>query len=143
MKSPPRIVLDTNVIVAGLRSRQGWAFQLLSRVGEGAFDHCVSVPLLLEYEEVLKRMAAPLGLESREIDIVLDRLAQTGKKCLIYFQVRPVLPDADDEMVLDLAIAAQVDCIVTFNVRDFRVAERFGIRAATPAEFCAEIGLTP
>ncbi len=143
MARAPLAVIDTNVLVSGLRSRQGWSFQLLSRIGGGEFEHCVSVPLLLEYEEVLKRMAIPLGLELREIDILLDHLAQTGKKSLIYFQVGPVTPDRDDEMVLELGVAAQADRIVTFNVRHFVDAERFGIKACTPAEFCAEIGIVP
>jgi putative PIN family toxin of toxin-antitoxin system len=139
----PLIVIDTNVLVSGLRSRQGWSFVLMSQIGGETFDHCVSAPLLLEYEEVLKREAVPLGWELQEIDDLVDRLAETGKKCLIYFQVGPVTPDQDDEMVLELAMAAQADRIVTFNVRHFIEAERFGVTVCTPAEFCAELGIAP
>jgi predicted nucleic acid-binding protein len=88
-------------------------------------------------------MATPLGLELCEIDILLDRICDTGKKSLIYFQVGPVLPDRDDEMVLELAIAAQADRLVTFNLRHFADAERFGVRVCTPAEFLAELGVKP
>ena len=143
MAGKPLIVIDTNVLVAGLRSNRGWSFQLLSRIGGDTFDHCVSMPLLCEYEEVLKRMAAPLGLELWEIDILLDRMCETGRISLIYFQLGLVLPDRDDEMVLELAVAAQADRIVTFNRRHFVEAERFGVRVCTPAEFLAELGVTP
>jgi hypothetical protein len=49
----PQIVIDTNIIVAGIRSRNGSAFRLLTLVGTGRFDIHLSVPLVLEYEEVL------------------------------------------------------------------------------------------
>jgi putative PIN family toxin of toxin-antitoxin system len=143
MDPRPLIVIDTNVLVSALRSNRGLSFQLLSRIGGELFDHCVSAPLLLEYEEVLKREAVPLGWELLEIDILLDHLAATGKKCLIYFQVGPVTPDQDDEMVLNLAIAAQADRIVTFNTRHFAEAVRFGVTVCTPADFCAELGMMP
>ncbi|HUE71826.1 MAG TPA: putative toxin-antitoxin system toxin component, PIN family [Pirellulaceae bacterium] len=106
MVRKPLIVIDTNVLVSALRSNQGWSFQLLSRMGGETLDHCVSAPLLLEYEEVLKRGAVPLGLEVVEIDDLVDRLAETGRKCLIHFEVGPVTPAQDDEMVLELAVSA-------------------------------------
>jgi putative PIN family toxin of toxin-antitoxin system len=138
----PLIVIDTNVLVAGLRSNRGWAYQVLARIGGEMFEHCVSVPLLLEYEEVLKRNSAELGLALPEIESLLDHLAETGRKSLIYFQVGPVTPDQDDEMVLELAIAARADRIVTFNVRHFAEAPRFGVIACTPIAFCAEFGIS-
>ena len=143
MSAKPLMVIDTNVLVAGLRSNRGWSFRILSRIGGDAFTHCVSVPLLCEYEEVLKRMAPTLGLDLGEIDEFLDHVCETGKKSLIYFQLGSVSADRDDEMVLELAVAAQADRIVTFNVRHFPDAQRFGVAVCTPAEFCAEFGITP
>lgn len=141
MAAKPRIVIDTNVLVAALRSRRGWAFQVVARIGTESLEHCVSVPLLLEYEEVLKRNAVSLGLGLVEIDILLDQITASGRKSLIYFKVGPAETDRDDEMVLELAIAAQADRIVTFNIRDFVDAERFGVVVCTPADFCAEFGI--
>lgn len=85
MSAEPLIVIDTNVLVAGLRSNRGWSFRILSQIGGDAFTHCVSVPLLCEYEEILKRMAPALGLKLGEIDEFLDHVCETGKKSLIYF----------------------------------------------------------
>ena len=140
MATKPRIVIDTNVIVAGLRSKQGWSYVLLSRIGDGTFDHCVSMPLLYEYEDVLKRMAVPLGLEFAAIDTLLNLWCDTGRKTLIYFQVASTSPDPGDTKVLESAFAAQADFIVTFNKRHFPDAERFGIKLVTPHELLAEIG---
>lgn len=70
----PRVVLDTNVLVAGLRSRRGASFRLLSEVGRGKFEIALSVPLVLEYEDALLRHAAVTGLSTADVDAVLDYL---------------------------------------------------------------------
>ena len=139
----PSIVLDTNVLIAGLRSRNGASFQVLSLVGESAFELNVSVPLVLEYEEVAKREARALGLTHAEIDDVLDYLCAVATHREIYFLWRPVLRDAADDMVLEVAVEAGCDIVVTHNVRDFVGAERFGVRALTPGEFLKRIGVIP
>lgn len=137
----PSIVLDTNVLIAGLRSRNGASFQVLSLVGESAFELNVSVPLVLEYEEVAKRESRALGLTHAEIDEVLDYLCAVATHREIYFLWRPVLRDAADDMVLEVAVEAGCDIVVTHNVRDFAGAERFGVRALTPGEFLRRIGV--
>ena len=137
----PSIVLDTNVLIAGLRSRNGASFQVLSLVGESAFELNVSVPLVLEYEEVPKRESRALGLTHAEIDEVLDYLCAVATHREIYFLWRPVLRDAADDMVLEVAVEAGCDIVVTHNVRDFAGAERFGVRALTPGEFLRRIGV--
>jgi putative PIN family toxin of toxin-antitoxin system len=137
------IVLDTNVLIAGLRSRNGASFQLLSLIGESAFELNVSVPLILEYEEAAKRESRALGLTHAEIDDVLDYLCAVATHREIYFLWRPVLRDAADDMVLEVAVEAGCDIVVTHNVRDFVGAERFGVRALTPGEFLKRIGVIP
>ena len=98
-----RIVLDTNVIVAGLRSRRGAAFRLLSLVGSEAFTHCLSVPLLFEYEDVLTRPGmVPLSADA--IEDVLDGLCATAEQRPLYFLWRPQLLDASDDLVLEIAV---------------------------------------
>jgi putative PIN family toxin of toxin-antitoxin system len=136
----PQVVLDTNVLVAGLRSRQGASFQLLSQVGRGRFEICVSVALVLEYEEVLVRERPALGLSSRDIDGLLDYLCSVARRQEIHFLWRPLLRDAGDDMVLELAVAGGCDAIITFNRRDFEGAELFGVRILTPPEFLQVIG---
>ena len=140
---PPSIVLDTNVLIAGLRSRNGASFRLLSLVGEGKFELNVSVPLVLEYEEVAKREARALGLTHAEIDDVLDYLCAVAVHREIYFLWRPVLRDAADDMVLEVAVEAGCDFVVTHNVRHFAGAQRFGVRGVTPSEFLTRIGVLP
>jgi predicted nucleic acid-binding protein len=133
-----RVVLDTNVLVAGLKSRNGASFQVLRMVGPKApFQPSLSVPLVLEYEMALRRT---LGAKDKRIDAVLDYLCAVGDLREIFFLWRPFLRDPGDEMVLEVAVGAQASEIVTHNVRDFEgVNERFGIRIVTPAEFLTEV----
>ncbi len=133
------MVLDTNVLVAALRSRLGSAHRLLQLVGTGAFEHVVSVASVLEYEDILKRPGAVPGLRATDVDAVLDYLCLTGWHQAIYFLWRPALPDPGDDLVLEVAAAAGCDSIVTFNTRDFRGAERFGIRPITPRQFLTSL----
>ena len=140
---PPSIVLDTNVLIAGLRSRNGASFRLLAVIGEAKFELNVSVPLVLEYEEVAKREARALGLTHAEIDDVLDYLCAVVVHREIYFLWRPVLRDAADDMVLEVAVEAGCDVVVNHNVRDFLGGERFGVRVVTPGEFLTQIGVLP
>lgn len=132
-----RAVLDTNVLVAGLRSRNGASFQLLRMLGpEAPFQPSISVPLVLEYEMALRRT---LGSKDERIDPVLDYLCQVGDLREIYFLWRPFLRDPGDEMVLEVAVGAQADRIATHNVKDFEGVEaKFGIRVVTPGEFLTE-----
>jgi putative PIN family toxin of toxin-antitoxin system len=140
--APVPIVLDTNVLVAGLRSRRGASFRLLSLVGRSdAFQVCLSVPLVLEYEAVLKRQSRDLGLKHDDIDTVLDYLCSVGSHHEIFYLWRPVLRDPRDDFVLELAVTAGCDTILTFNTRDFEGAERFGVRTERPREFLQRIGV--
>ena len=130
-----RVVLDTSVVVAALRSRQGASYQLLSLFGVYRFEIAVSVPLLFEYEDVLARSISE-GLYGRqEIDDFLDYLCRFAHRQNIFFLWRPCLPDPKDDMVLELAVAAGCESIVTHNTRDFVGAERLGIRIDLPRDF--------
>lgn len=134
------IIIDTNVLVAGLRSRTGASFRLLELLGTGRFDLSVSVPLVLEYEEVLLQQAPQLLLSQRDIRDFLDYLCSAARQQSIFFLWRPKLPDPDDDFVLEAAVAAGARRIVTFNQRDFVDAKQFGIRVCSPREFLKEIG---
>lgn len=133
-----RIVLDTNVVVSGMRSRDGASYRLLAELGsESRFLIAVSVPLAMEYEMVLKRVP---GLGNADVERLVDFLCEVGEKREIYFLWRPFLRDPKDEMVLEVAVEAQAAAIVTHNVRDFKgVEERFGIRILTPGVFLLEL----
>jgi putative PIN family toxin of toxin-antitoxin system len=138
--SEPRVVLDTNVLIAALRSKRGASSRLVSLLGIGRFEITVSVALVLEYEDVLMRQRTQLGLTQQDIEDFIDSICALARLQQVYYQWRPSLRDEGDELVLDLAVAAGCDHIVTFNRRDFVGAERFGLQVMTPREFLVEIG---
>jgi putative PIN family toxin of toxin-antitoxin system len=140
MMKTPQVVIDTNVIVAALRSRRGAAHKLLRMVDKGKFQINVSVPLVLEYEASAKRLIGDTALTAQDIDDVVDYLCSIANRQDIYYLWRPVSSDPKDDMVLELAVAAHCEIIVTFNKRDFREAGQFGVRVLTPREFLHHIG---
>ncbi|MBM3145179.1 MAG: putative toxin-antitoxin system toxin component, PIN family [Chloroflexi bacterium] len=138
--SVPHIVIDTNVILSALRSKRGASFKLLSLVGTKRFEIHDSVALVLEYEDVIQRYRAELGLSQDDVAIFIDALCSMARHQNIYFLWRPSLPDADDEMILELAVSAKCEYIVTHNIKDFKGTDKFGIKAVTPGEFLQIIG---
>ncbi|HRK37454.1 MAG TPA: putative toxin-antitoxin system toxin component, PIN family [Burkholderiaceae bacterium] len=134
MRNCPRIVIDTNVLVAALRSRQGLSYRLLSQIGQGAFQHVVTVPLVMEYEDVLLRPGVvPLPVQA--VSDVLDFLCATALRQPVHFLWRPRLTDVKDDMVLEAAVNGQCHSIVTWNVRDFAVGTGLGLAVVSPKEF--------
>ncbi len=141
--SLPQIVIDTNVIVAGLRSRRGSAFRLLTLIDKERFDIHLSVPLVLEYTEVLLRELPNLYLSCDEVDDLIDFYCAVGVHHEIFFLWRPFLRDPKDEMVLELAVKAGCESIITYNTRDFAGVEQFGLKLLEPSEFLRLIGKLP
>jgi putative PIN family toxin of toxin-antitoxin system len=139
----PQVVIDNNVIVAGLRSRRGSAFQLLSFIDTEQFDIHLSVPLILEYTEVLLRELPNLYLNRDEVDDLIDFYCAVGVLHEIFFLWRPFLRDPKDEMVLELAVKAGCEIIITYNTRDFAGVEQFGLKLLKPSEFLCLIGKLP
>jgi len=131
----PDVVLDTNVIIAALRSKRGASNKLLTLVGTHKFEIHDSVALILEYEDVLQRYRDELGLSPEDVSDFIDSLCAMAHHHKIYFLWRPTLSDVDDELVLELAVTAGCEYIVTHNISDFKNIDRFGIQAITPKEF--------
>lgn len=130
-------VLDTDVVVAAFRSPRGASRWLLNAGLRRRITVVVSVPLLLEYEAVLTRpdQIAATGLSAVEIGIVLDAFVSVAKQSRLSFRWRPLVADANDDMVLETAINAGAHSIATFNIRDFGSAGiPFGCRAMLPRE---------
>jgi putative PIN family toxin of toxin-antitoxin system len=136
----PQVVVDTNVLIAALRSQLGAGYRLLSLVGTGKFEVNLSVPLVLEYEEVAKRQAGELGLTLQAIDEIIDYLCAVAVQHKIHYLWRPVLSDPKDDLVLEVAVAGQCDFIVTYNEKHFRGAEQFQVEVITPQVFLQKIG---
>jgi putative PIN family toxin of toxin-antitoxin system len=134
-----RVVLDTSVLVSAVRSSRGASFAVLSAIGSGSFDIAVSVPLILEYEDVLLRHATAAGLATSDVADIVDYICSIAILQDIFFLWRPILRDAGDDMVLELAVAARCDAVITHNVRDFVGAERFDVAVLPPGRFLEEL----
>ncbi len=132
-----RYLLDTDVLVAGLRSRTGASRRLLTLLYMGRYQALASVATMLEYEAVLNRPEnlAAFGLTSQEIQRFLDSMSMLITPVTLFFLWRPQLRDPADEHVLEAAVNGGADAIVTFNQRHFDgVAQRFGIITLRPAD---------
>jgi putative PIN family toxin of toxin-antitoxin system len=132
-----RVVADTDVIVAAMRSPGGASAAILRAARQSKIKLLVSVPLAVEYEatcsEAEHRLAA--GLSEREVEIFLDAVMAMAEPVKTHFLWRPQLRDPGDEMVLETAVNGRADGLVTFNVRDFgTVPARFGIELMIPRE---------
>jgi len=134
-KSVFQVVLDTNILVAALRSNRGASHRLLQLVGDPRWRPNLTVALVLEYEEVLKRDPRIFGLTGADIDDAIDAICAVAGLHRLYFLWRPVANDPGDDLVLEAAIASHSDFVITFNKRDFANSGQFGIRCLTPKEF--------
>jgi putative PIN family toxin of toxin-antitoxin system len=134
------VVVDTNVVVAALRSRGGASFRLLTLIGKSdRFRIHLSVPLVLEYEDATKR-AGQVALAPEAVDDVLDYLCSVAHLHDVFFLWRPTLRDPKDDLVLEAAVAGSCDGIISYNKRDFGGVDRFGLWVETPGEFLKRIG---
>lgn len=139
----PLIVIDTCVIISALRSRNGASYRLLSLIDSQKFLFFLSVPLVLEYESVTKRMSRSIGLTHSDIEDVIDYLCTIGKHRQVHYLWRPNLKDPGDDFVLELAVESECNYIVTHNIKDFKDIKKFKVRAITPQEFLRNIGEIP
>jgi len=134
---PLQIVIDTNVLVAAARSNAGASFELIRRfaAGDGCWQWNISTAMIVEYEAVLKREQHRQGRDLAVVDRFLDDVVARANRHVIFYLIRPHLADANDEFILELALASASDYIVTHNRSDFRDVERFGVKVVTPGEF--------
>lgn len=133
-----KIVLDTNVLVAAARSREGASFAVLRALRQRQFIALVSVPLMLEYEAVLKRPEHLQwgGRTPALVDAFLDALCLHIEPVHLHYLWRPQTRDAADEMVLETALNGGADALVTLNTADFsKAVQRFRLGLLTPGAF--------
>lgn len=132
-----RTVLDTDVLVAAVRSDRGASRVVLVAALEQHYQALASVPLMLEYESVVTRPEHldAAGISAADVEVLLDALTAVVEPIRISYLWRPILPDVDDDLVLETAVNGRGDVIVTFNRRDFEpVAARFGVEILAPSE---------
>lgn len=133
------VVIDTNVLVAAFRSSLGSSYRLLQTLGKRPWSPVVSPALALEYEAVLKRHTSDSGITVDDVDDFVEYFCRQAELVQIFYRWRPILPDADDDRILEVAVRSRAN-IVTFNHADFRGAERFGIEIITPRQLLTAIG---
>ena len=134
-----RVILDTNVLVSALRSDMGASHAIAARLPSVHFQIALTVPLYLEYQDVLTRPQNMSGTSSRD-DILafLRYLCSIAHRQSVFFLWRPRLGDPADDMVLEAAVASRSRYIVTHNIRHFSdrgIEEQFGITPLTPQDF--------
>ena len=132
-----RTVLDTDVLVAAVRSDRGASRVLLAAALERRYLVMASVPLMLEYEAVLTRPEhlAAAQISAADVDTLLDAIALVAEPIRISYLWRPVLPDPGDDLVLETAVNGRAQVVITFNRRDFEpAAARFGLEIVAPAD---------
>ena len=137
-----RLVLDTDAVIAGMRSPGGASAAIIRAVRGRPATLLLSVPLALEYEAVCRRPEHRLeaGLSVRQVEVFLDAIIALGEPVQTHFLWRPQLRDPNDEMVLEAAVNGRADALVTFNVRDYgTAATQFGVKVLLPREAITRI----
>ncbi len=132
------IVIDTNVIIASLKSKRGASYKLLNLINSKKFNINVSVPLIYEYEQVIADKIPKLS--KNDITDYIDAICKLSNRHNIYYLWRPQLKDPKDEMVLELAIKSKSKYIITYNKIDFKNAKKFGVHVLDAREFLKKIG---
>jgi putative PIN family toxin of toxin-antitoxin system len=132
-----RLVVDTDVVVAAMRSPTGASAALMVLLLQKQAVMLLSVALVLEYEAICMMAEHRLAAQASENDVrnLLDTMIDIAMPVEVHYQWRPQLTDAGDEMVLETAVNGQADAIVTFNRRDYKNAPaRFGIDVLSPVD---------
>jgi len=137
-----RVVLDTSVLGAGLRSQLGASNRVLLAVAEKRCTPLVTTALFIEYEAVLLRPEQRLatGMNPEDVEGFLAAFASAAEPVELNFLWRPQLRDPADELMLEAAVNGRAEALVTHNIGDFQSAtERFGVRTLTPGAFLKEL----
>lgn len=136
-------MIDTNVLVAGLRSNRGASYKLLTILNDARWQVNISTTLIFEYEEILKRSSLELCLSFPDIDAIIRGICSISNQRQIFYVWRPSSTDPDHDFLINLAVKAQAEFLVTYNQRNLKSAERFGIKVVSPKQFLQFIGEIP
>lgn len=135
------VALDTNVLVSALLRDGGAGRAVLRACLRGQYQPVLGPALLAEYEDVLGRpkLFADSALSAREREELFDGLMSCSRWVEVFYAWRPNLPDESDNHLIELAVAAQADAIVTRNLRDVARGElKFPMLRVLTPEQCLE-----
>lgn len=140
MTIPYQIVLDTNILISGLRSSRGASYKLLTILNDQRWQLNISTTLIFEYEEILNREKKLLTLSDEDINNLIEGICSIANKRRIFYLWRPTARDPNDDFIIDLAVESEADFIISYNQQDLKPAEQFGIRVVSPKEFLQIVG---
>jgi predicted nucleic acid-binding protein len=109
-------------------------------IDDERFKVSISVPLVFEYEDAIKRNKSKIRLSESDIEVVLDYICLVAEHRKIFYLWRPFLKDPKDDMILEIAVETESNFIITFNKKDFEGIDKFNLKVATPKEFLKIIG---
>jgi len=127
-----KVVLDTTIIESAMLTPFGGSAQILELISSGALTLLLDNRIYAEYEEVLALKKFHIPASSRRI--ILDRLS--SKAVWISASSLPVsLPDSEDLMFPEVAVAGKAEAIITGNKRHFPGIRSYGVHIFSPVEF--------
>ena len=130
-----RITLDTSVLVAAARSRNGASFKLVSMLPTPEIEIALTVPLYTEWQAVMTRPEnLPPGATAEDARAFLRYLASIAHLQEVHFLWRPFSRDPDDDMIVECAVSSGCEYIVTHNAKDFRRVEELNVQVIAPAD---------
>lgn len=135
-----QLVIDTNILLSGLRSKKGASYKLLTLLNDPRIQINISVPLIFEYEQILKREYQDLELTLEDIDNIINGICAISNQRTIFYLWRPLAKDPNDDFLIDLAIEAQADFIISYNIKDLKPIEKLGVLVLNPKQFLQLIG---
>lgn len=135
-----QIVIDTNVILAGLKSNKGASYKLLTILNDQRFQINISTTLIFEYEEILKREQQQIRLDNEDIEDIINEICHLANHHQLFYIWRPLAKDKDDDFLIDLAFKCQAQFIISYNQKDLQPVEKFGILILTPKQFLELLG---
>ncbi|MGB9028481.1 MAG: putative toxin-antitoxin system toxin component, PIN family [Acidobacteriaceae bacterium] len=136
-----RIVVDTSVLISALRSGAGASAEILRLVLRGELTILMNYNLACEYRDVALRAEhlRGSGRSQAQTSLILDAMEAIAEPVYVAFRYRPLSPDVNDDLVMELAINGNADAIVTNNTKHFRdAAERFSLAVLIPAELLSK-----
>ena len=112
-----RVVIDTNVLVSALWSKNNRLSQIISAVINDKLVACYNTAIIAEYEDVLSRQKLAFHFEKSRVDEILNKIKIDGLSVVVTPSSIP-LPDEDDRVFYDVAKACDA-YLITKNLQDF------------------------